>query len=154
MTSNSNGNGVDWDGELQALMESSGIDPAQVARPKWVTRARRKVFGAKSAIATTAVMAPAGWVVAESGAPMIAVAPMLMWFAGWIGLGMYISMGRPDLSATTDTIGGLAVTLSHTGSRFAYARTRPARVRWRAWRAAQARDAAAAGGVESGQVSG
>ncbi|MQY22679.1 hypothetical protein [Nocardia macrotermitis] len=151
MTSNnSGGNGVDWDGELQALMESSGIDPAQVVRPKWVTRARRRVFGAKSAVAAVAVMAPVGWVVAESGAPVIATAPMLLWFAGWIGFGVYVSLGRPDLSTTSDTVAGFAVRVSHTGSRFAYARTRPARVRWRAWRAAQARDAAV--GVESGQV--
>lgn len=42
MNTNNHGKGIDWDGELQMLMESSGIKLAELIRPQWKTRLRRQ----------------------------------------------------------------------------------------------------------------
>ncbi|WP_024799298.1 hypothetical protein [Nocardia sp. BMG51109] len=142
MTSNSNnGNhGIDWDGELQTLMEASGIDPAQLARPAWPVRLRRKVFGARAAVCAAGVAVPLMWLVVSSGAPVAAVVPLVVWLAGWIGYGVWLSMGRPDWSIAASTAREAGTAGFHAGSRFAFARSRPLRARWRAIKADRARD--------------
>ncbi|MFJ9365313.1 hypothetical protein ACIRRA_12960 [Nocardia sp. NPDC101769] len=143
MTTNNNGNGIDWDGELQALMESSGIKLTELVRPKWTVRVRRRILGARAVLAAVTVTVPLMWLTAASGAPAAAVTPVLVWLAGWIGYSVWISAGRPDWSITTTATRDLASTAFQAASRFCFAHTRPARARWRAWRAARTHDRAA-----------
>ncbi|GAB3207882.1 hypothetical protein [Nocardia tengchongensis] len=138
--------GIDWDGELQALMESSGIKHTELTRPTWATRARRKALGARPLLAAIAITSPLMWAITTSGAPAAAVIPLLVWLAGWVGYGAWISLGRPDTAIAAHAIadhGGIAFAAV---SRFCFAHSRPARARWRAWRAAAGRDRAAATG--------
>ncbi|QLY29271.1 hypothetical protein H0264_28910 [Nocardia huaxiensis] len=135
-----NGKGIDWDGELQALMERSGIKPAEMVRTKWLTRARRKIFGARAFLVAAGITAPLMWLTLFSGAPAAAVVPLLVWLAGWIGYGIWISAGYPDWTTAGTLARDLALTGFHATSRFWFAHTRPARARWRAWRTAHDRD--------------
>ncbi|MEC3952878.1 hypothetical protein VMT65_07540 [Nocardia sp. CDC153] len=141
-TNNNGGKGIDWDGELQMLMESSGIKLAELVRPSWKTRAWRRIRGARAVGAAVAITVPLMWVTAGSGAPAAAVAPVLVWLAGWIGYGAWISLGRPDWSITAHTARDLGTAGFHATSRFCFAHSRPLRARWRAWRAARDRDRA------------
>ncbi|MFF0613249.1 hypothetical protein ACFYUD_31735 [Nocardia tengchongensis] len=145
MSANNNGKGIDWDGELQMLMESSGIKLAELVRPKWTVRARRRIFGARAFMIAVVITGPLMWVTVGSGAPEAAVVPVLMWLAGWIGYGAWISLGRPDWSITAHTARDLGTAGFQAASRFCFARSRPARARWRAWRIARTRDRAAVG---------
>ncbi|MEV6098661.1 hypothetical protein [Nocardia sp. NPDC051981] len=140
MSTNNNGKGIDWDGELQALMESSGIKLAELVRPKWTARARRRILGARAFMAAVVIMGPLMWLTAASGAPEAAVLPVLVWLAGWIGYGAWISLGRPEWSITAHTARDLGTAGFHAASRFYFAHSRPLRARWRAWRAARNRD--------------
>ncbi|WP_433575575.1 hypothetical protein [Nocardia brasiliensis] len=141
----SNNHGVDWDGELQALMESSGIDPREATRPNRAQRWARRARTAKPALGAVAVTVPGMWFVAGSGAPTAAVVPLIIWAIGWIAYGIWISLGRPDWSITAAAFGKVAVASGRAGSRFAHARTRPLRARWRTVRARVTADAPAAG---------
>ncbi|APA97077.1 hypothetical protein [Nocardia seriolae] len=147
MNTNNHGKGIDWDGELQMLMESSGIKLAELIRPQWKTRLRRRILGARAVGAAVAVTVPLMWVSAASGAPEAAVIPVLVWLAGWIGYGVWISLGRPDWSVTAHTARDLGTAAFHATSRFYFAHTRPLRARWRAWRAARNRDRTEAASV-------
>ncbi|MVU77424.1 hypothetical protein GPX89_09205 [Nocardia sp. ET3-3] len=145
MSSNSNGGrGIDWDGELQMLMESSGIKLAELVRPKWTARARRRILGARAFMIAVVITGVLMWIIASSGAPDAAVVPVLVWLAGWIGYGAWISLGRPDWSITAHTVRDLGTAGFHAVSRFYFARSRPARAHWRARRAAHRRNRAAA----------
>ncbi|WP_405492953.1 hypothetical protein [Nocardia sp. NBC_00511] len=140
MTANNPGRGIDWDGELQALMESSGIELTDLTRPNWTTRARRRIRGARAFAAAITVTIPLMWLTAASGAPAATVIPLIAWLIGWIGYGAWISTGRPDWSITGHAARDLGSTVFHAGSRFYFAHSRPARAHWRAWRAAAARN--------------
>ncbi|MEU6584121.1 hypothetical protein [Nocardia sp. NPDC046763] len=140
MSTNNNGKGIDWDGELQMLMESSGIKLTELVRPKWTTRARRRILGARAFMATVVITGPLMWVTAESGAPEAAVLPVVVWLTGWIGYGAWISLGRPDWSISAHTARDLGTAGFEAASRFYFAHSRPLRARWRAWRAARDRD--------------
>ncbi|MFJ4649794.1 hypothetical protein ACIP5Y_00825 [Nocardia sp. NPDC088792] len=140
MTTNS-GKGIDWDGELQALMESSGIKLAELVRPKWTVRARRRVLGARAFMAAVVITGPLMWLTAASGAPEAAVVPVLVWLAGWIGYGAWLSAGRPDWSITAHTARDLGTAAFHAMSRFYFAHSRPIRAWWRARRVARTRAA-------------
>lgn len=131
----SNNHGVDWDGELQALMESSGIDPREATRPTQARRWMRRARTAKPAVAAVVVAVPGMWLVAGSGAPAAAVVPLMVWAIGWIAYGIWISLGRPDWSITAAAVTKLGVASGRAGSRFAHARTRTVRARWRTIRA-------------------
>ncbi|MEV0292586.1 hypothetical protein [Nocardia sp. NPDC050710] len=131
-------NGIDWDGELQSLMESSGIDPRQAIRPDWRIRWRRRIRGARAFLITLAAMVPAMWLVARSGAPSAAVLPLMVWLAGWIGYSIWISLGRPDASTTGIAIRANTTRMFGAVTRFGYAQSRPLRARWRARRVARA----------------
>ncbi|WP_067813440.1 hypothetical protein [Nocardia inohanensis] len=129
--------GIDWDGELQALMESSGIDPTTAQRPPWKTRARHKLARARAAGIAIAVIVPALWLTASSGAPAAATTPLRIWLTGWIGYAIWISLGRPDWTTTWHTTREFGIGTAQTVSRFVFARTRPLRARWRAHRLAR-----------------
>ncbi|WP_330182732.1 hypothetical protein OHB26_03170 [Nocardia sp. NBC_01503] len=137
---NGNGRGIDWDGELQALMESSGIDPTQIARPTWTTRARRILLRARAALITLILVGVLMWLTGASGAPAAATIPLRIWLAGWIGYGVWISLGRPDWPTAFHTTRELVTAASQSVSRFVFAHSRPVRARWRAWKAARDRD--------------
>ncbi|AYF78018.1 hypothetical protein D7D52_34090 [Nocardia yunnanensis] len=136
---NSDGNnqGIDWDGELTALMESSGIDPAQLTRPNLTRRAGRWIIKARAAIGAVVVTIPVMWLVDGSGAPAAATVPLMAWLAGWIGYGIWVSAARPDTATLAYHLKDLATALYRAGSRQVFERSRPARVRWRAARLAQ-----------------
>ncbi|UGT45158.1 hypothetical protein LTV02_17965 [Nocardia yamanashiensis] len=139
MTTNSNsGRGIDWDGELQALMESSGIKLAELTRPNWKMRWRRRALGARAFGAAVVITLPLMWITVSSGAPAAAVVPLLIWLTGWIGYGVWVSAGHPDWSIIAHAIAGIVSAASHLVSRSYFARTRPARARWRAYRIARA----------------
>ncbi|QVI24130.1 hypothetical protein KHQ06_15940 [Nocardia tengchongensis] len=137
--------GIDWDGELQALMESSGIKHAELTRPTWATRARRKALGARPFLAAIAITGPLMWVITVSGAPAAAVVPLVSWLVGWIGYGAWISLGRPDATIAAHAIAAHGGSAFAAASRFCFTQSRPARARWRAWRAAARRRTAAPG---------
>ncbi|MFI1920528.1 hypothetical protein [Nocardia sp. NPDC020380] len=142
-----NGRGIDWDGELQMLMESSGIKLAELVRPTWKARAWRRIRGARAVGAAVAVTVPLMWATTASGAPEAAVTPVLVWLAGWIGYSVWISLGRPDWSITAHTMRDLGIAGGRAASRFYFTHTRPLRARWRAWRAARNRDRTEAASV-------
>lgn len=102
MSSDSNPS-IDWDGELQALMEASGIDPGYATRPSWPDRTRQRVRRARPLFGSVAVTAVAMWWTAHCGAPAAATGPLLAWLAGWIGHWVWIGVGRPDWSAIAHT---------------------------------------------------
>ncbi|WP_330179638.1 hypothetical protein OHB26_24725 [Nocardia sp. NBC_01503] len=137
---NDNGRGIDWDGELQALMESSGIDPTQMTRPTWIVRVRRTVLRARAGMAALLIVGLLMWLTAASGAPAAATVPLRIWLMGWIGYGLWISLGRPDWSTAFHTTREFAMATSQSVSRFAFAHSRPVRARWRAWKAVRDRD--------------
>ncbi|WP_327144375.1 hypothetical protein [Nocardia sp. NBC_01327] len=139
-----NGKSIDWDGELQELMESSGLTAADLIRPRWTTRAWRTVRNARAALTAIAVVVPLMWLISESGAPAAATMPLLWWLAGWIGYGIWISVGRPDWATTFNTLRDFGTTAFGAGSRFAFEHSRPLRARIRVWRAARDRNPAAA----------
>ncbi|SUA80414.1 Uncharacterised protein [Nocardia otitidiscaviarum] len=136
--------GIDWDGELQALMEASGIEPRYADRPTWTTRIRRRLHTARPVLFGIGVTGVGMWWVAHAGAPAAATVPLLVWLTGWIGYWVWIGFGRPDTATTAHTLHTLTVHGFRAGSRFAFRHSRPARARWRAWQAARARDRAAA----------
>ncbi|APB01706.1 hypothetical protein [Nocardia seriolae] len=142
MSTNNNGKGIDWDGELQMLMESSGIKLAELVRPKWTVRVRRRILGARAFMVAIVIAGVLMWVTAASGAPEAAVVPVLVWLAGWVGYGVWISLGRPDWSISAHTVRDLGTAGFQATSRFYFARSRPVRARWRAWRIARTRDRA------------
>lgn len=143
MSSNS-GKGIDWDGELQMLMESSGIKLAELVRPKWTARARRRILGARAFMVAVVITGVLMWIIASSSAPDAAVVPALVWLAGWIGYCAWISLGRPDWSITARAVLDLGIAGFHAVSRFYFAHSRPARAYWRARRTAHRRNRAAA----------
>lgn len=140
----SNGHGIDWDGELQTLMESSGVNPAELVRPRWKTRAWRKIRGARAALVAAAITLPLMWLTVRSGAPEAATTPLRIWFAGWIGYGVWISLSRPDWSTGYNAAREFSTTTWQAGSRFVFAHSRPLRARWRAWRTTRDRATATA----------
>ncbi|WP_330178991.1 hypothetical protein OHB26_21040 [Nocardia sp. NBC_01503] len=137
---NGNGREIDWDGELQALMESSGIDPTQIVRPKWTIRARRILLRARAAVITLIVVSVLMWLTAASGAPAAATIPLRFWLVGWIGYGVWISLSRPDWSTAFHATCEFATASGQSVSRFMFAHSRPVRAHWRAWRATRDRD--------------
>ncbi|QIS10753.1 hypothetical protein [Nocardia arthritidis] len=141
------GNGFDWDGELQTLMEASGITTTELKRPHWAKRLRRKASRARAALITTGVVVPVMWIVAHCGAPAAAITPALVWLAGVIAVSSWVSLGRPDWAISATIVRRISITVFHAGSRFGFARTRPLRVRWRAWRAAREREATESGPI-------
>ncbi|MEU6587017.1 hypothetical protein [Nocardia sp. NPDC046763] len=144
MTNNDgNSPGIDWDGELTALMESSGIDPAQLARRSLAQRVGRWIIKARAAIGAIVVTIPAMWLIDASGAPVAATVPLTVWLAGWIGYGIWVSAARPDTATLAYYLKDLATATYRAGSRQVFERSRPARVRWRAWRAARPAQATA-----------
>ncbi|WP_458690465.1 hypothetical protein [Nocardia tengchongensis] len=130
-----NGQGIDWDGELTALMESSGIDLAQLAQPSRARRIGRWIIGARAEIGAVVLTVPAIWLVDASGAPAAATVPLTVWLTGWIGYGIWVSAARPDTSTLAHQFADLATATYRAGSRQVFERSRPVRVRWRAWRA-------------------
>ncbi|MFC9995842.1 hypothetical protein [Nocardia sp. NPDC127526] len=134
--------GIDWDGELQALMEASGIDPGYAERPSWTTRCRRRIRSARPTLLAMGAAAAGMWWAAHSGAPSAATGPLLVWLAGWIGYWLWIGLGRPDWAAIAHTTKDLSVRGFRAGTRFGFRHSRPVRARWRAWQAARARDRA------------
>ncbi|MFD7841372.1 hypothetical protein ACFV4K_00330 [Nocardia sp. NPDC059764] len=143
MTTNDHSHGIDWDGELTALMESSGIDLAHLIPPSRTRRALRWLVGARAAAGALVCAMPLAWLVDASGAPAAARMPLVLWLVGWVGYGIWISAARPDLAAVLHRLGSLTTTTYLAGSRQVFERSRPARVRWRAWRTARARVATA-----------
>lgn len=129
-----NSQGIDWDGELTALMESSGIDLAQLARPSRARRAGRWIIRARAAIGAVVLAVPAMWLAAASGAPAAATGPLTVWLAGWIGYGIWVSAARPDTATLAHHLKDLATAIYRAGSRQVFEHSRPARARWRAWR--------------------
>lgn len=138
-----NNPGIDWDGELQALMEASGIDPRYAARPPWNARCLRRLRDARPTFWAIGATAAAMWSVAHSGAPAAATEPLIVWLAGWIGYWIWIALGRPDMAVTANTAKDLGTRGFRAGMRFGFRHSRPARARWRAWQAARDRDRAA-----------
>lgn len=135
---------IDWDGELQALMEASGIDPGYAERPPWTTRARRRIHHARTTLLAIAITGAGMWWVAHSGAPAAATGPLCGWLACWNGYWIWIGSGRPDFAAITATAKDLGSRGFRAGTRFVFRKSRPARARWRAWQAARARTRVAA----------
>lgn len=140
--------GIDWDGELQALMEAGGIDPAELVCPPWTTRIRQHVRSARTAVATAAVVVPVAWEAATAGAPTAASVPLIVWLHGWIGYAGWICAGRPDLPTVAAHARTGAVAALWAGSRLVHAATRPVRVGVRARRLAAARAVTATAGVQ------
>ncbi|MGV9838918.1 hypothetical protein ACWDUL_32605 [Nocardia niigatensis] len=143
MTTNDRSRGIDWDGELTALMESSGIDLAHLIPPSRTRRALRWLVSARAAAGALVCAMPLGWLVEASGAPAAARTPLVMWLVGWIGYGIWISAARPDLATVLHRVGSLTAASYLAVSRQVFEHSRPARVRWRAWRRAGTRAATA-----------
>ncbi|NNH75862.1 hypothetical protein HLB23_39440 [Nocardia uniformis] len=135
--------GIDWDGELQALMEASGIDPGYAARLSWADRCRQRVRQSRPIFWAVGATVVAMWWTARCGAPAAATGPLLVWLAGWLGYWAWIGLGRPDWSAIAHTSTDFGTRGFRAVTRFGFRHSRPARARWRAWQAARERDRAA-----------
>ncbi|MFI6867586.1 hypothetical protein [Nocardia sp. NPDC050406] len=134
--------GIDWDGELQALMEASGIDPSYAQRPPWKTRVWHRIRNARSVFYAIAATLAVMWWAAHSGAPAAATGPLCVWLTGWIGYWIWIGFGRPDWAAILTMTKDLSVRGFRASTRFIFRHTRPARARWRAWKVARNRERA------------
>ncbi|MEC3953795.1 hypothetical protein VMT65_12215 [Nocardia sp. CDC153] len=135
--------GIDWDGELTALMESSGIDLSALTQPSRIRRVGRWIVRARAAIGAVAVTVPTMWLVDASGAPAAATVPLTVWLAGWIGYGIWVSAARPDTATLAHHLGDLGAATYRAASRQVFEQSRPARVLWRAWRSARSAPATA-----------
>ncbi|MBF6329784.1 hypothetical protein [Nocardia transvalensis] len=86
---------LDWDNALRDLLSACGIDPDTAQRPNPRTIFRRRLKAARAGMAATGIAAPAVVVTAVSGAPPTAVVPVCVWGVGWIGYGIWVSVGAP-----------------------------------------------------------